>query len=322
MKKISIIGGSGFLGESLANLCSRKKLDFVILDLNEPKIFQDKFSKFNVCDKDNSDLIEGDVIINLAAEHRDDVKPLSKYSEVNIGGAKNICAIAEKNGINTIVFTSSVAVYGFADKNTGEDGKVRPFNEYGATKAEAEKIYLDWYKKNPEKRKLIIIRPTAIFGKNNRGNIYNLFKQINSGFFLMIGSGKNVKSIAYVENVAEFILHSLGLSSGSYLFNYVDKPDLNMNELVRFIRNTLGKGENSYFKVPLIIAMIFGYFFDFMSLFLKKPLPISSIRIKKFCADTQFDSSIEDTGYKPRVSLQDAIAETLLFEFRSNKDDI
>ena len=96
MKKISIIGGSGFLGESLANLCSSKKLDFVILDVKKPKIFQDRFSKFNICDTDNSDLIEGNVIINLAAEHRDDVKPLSKYSEVNIGGAKNICAIAEK----------------------------------------------------------------------------------------------------------------------------------------------------------------------------------------------------------------------------------
>ena len=320
MEKISIIGGSGFLGESLAHSCSSKNLDFAILDINKPKIYQDKYSKFNVCDKDNHDLIKGDIIINLAAEHRDDVKPLSKYSEVNIGGAHNICAIAEKKGINTIVFTSSVAVYGFAEKNTGENGEVRPFNEYGLTKAEAEKVYLDWYNKNPQKRKLIIIRPTAIFGKNNRGNIYNLFKQINSGFFLMIGGGKNIKSIAYVDNVAEFILHSLRLSPGNYLFNYVDKPDLSMNELVGFIRDTLGKSGKSYLKVPLKVAMISGYFFDFVNLFLKKPLPISSIRIKKFCADTQFDTSIEETGYKPKVSLLDAISKTLLFEFRKNDD--
>ena len=104
MEKISIIGGSGFLGESLTHSCSKKNLDFAILDINKPKIYQDKYSKFNVCDKDNHDLIKGDIIINLAAEHRDDVKPLSKYSEVNIGGAHNICAIAEKKGINTIVF--------------------------------------------------------------------------------------------------------------------------------------------------------------------------------------------------------------------------
>ena len=320
MEKISIIGGSGFLGESLAHSCSSKNLEFAILDINKPKIYQDKYLKFNVCDKDNHDLIDGDIIINLAAEHRDDVKPLSKYSEVNIGGAQNICAIAEKKGINTIVFTSSVAVYGFAEKNTGENGVVRPFNEYGLTKAEAEKVYLDWYNKNPQKRKLIIIRPTAIFGKNNRGNIYNLFKQINSGFFLMIGGGKNIKSIAYVDNVAEFILHSLRLSPGNYLFNYVDKPDLSMNELVGFIRDTLGKSGKFHLKIPLKIAMILGYFFDFINLFLKKPLPISSIRIKKFCADTQFDTSVEETGYKPKVSLLDAISETLLLEFRRDDD--
>ena len=49
-------------------------------------------------------------------------------------------------------------------------------------------------------------------------------------------------------------------------------------------------------------------------------LPISSIRIKKFCADTQFDTSVEETGYKPKVSLLDAISETLLLEFRRDDD--
>ena len=93
-----------------------------------------------------------------------------------------------------------------------------------------------------------------------------------------------------------------------------------MNELVGFIRDTLGKSGKSYLKVPLKVAMILGYFFDFVNLLLKKPLPISSIRIKKFCADTQFDTSIEETGYKPKVSLLDAISKTLLFEFRKNDD--
>ena len=41
-----------------------------------------------------------------------------------------------------------------------------------------QKIYIDWYNKDPENRKLIIIRPTVIFGEGNRGNVYNLFKQI------------------------------------------------------------------------------------------------------------------------------------------------
>ena len=42
----------------------------------------------------------------------------------------------------------------------------------------------------------------------------------------MFGDGKNIKSLAYVENVAEFIIHSLSFKTGFHLFNYVDKPDI------------------------------------------------------------------------------------------------
>ena len=41
-----------------------------------------------------------DTIINLAAVHRDDVKPISRYDSVNIGGAENICDAERRYNIN------------------------------------------------------------------------------------------------------------------------------------------------------------------------------------------------------------------------------
>ena len=58
-----------------------------------------------------------DAVYHLAAEHRDDVRPTSLYHEVNVGGAENIVYALEKNGINKLIFTSTVAVYGL---NSGE----------------------------------------------------------------------------------------------------------------------------------------------------------------------------------------------------------
>ena len=72
----------------------------------------------------------------------------------------------------------------------GENGTINPFNEYGRTKALAEDVYREWRAKDPENRSLIIIRPTVVFGEGNRGNVYNLLNQINSGAFAMIGNGK------------------------------------------------------------------------------------------------------------------------------------
>ena len=55
---------------------------------------------------------------------------------------------------------------------------------------------------------LIIVRPTVIFGEGNRGNVFNLFNQIASGKFVMVGKGENKKSMAYIGNVVAFWRHA------------------------------------------------------------------------------------------------------------------
>ena len=319
MGKLSVVGGSGFLGQSFLNIYSKKNKDFEILDINEPENFKSQFKIFNVSKKEESSNLSGDIILNLAAEHRDDVKPVQKYYEVNVQGAKNLCSIANKKNIKTIIFTSTVAVYGFAEKNSDESAPINPFNHYGRSKAQAEEIYLDWFNEDPTSRRLIIIRPTAIFGKNNRGNIYNLFKQIESGLFTMIGSGKNIKSIAYVDNVSQFIDYSLNFTNGLHIFNYVDKPDMNMNELVSMTKKILKVKSTINLKIPYFLALILGYVADFVGFILRKNIPISSIRVKKFCSDTQFGTSVNSTQFVASYSLEEAINKTLESEFSKQR---
>ena len=95
---------------------------------------------------------------------------------------------ARKIGASRIVFTSSVAVYGFAPPDTSEAGDISYFNEYGRTKHIAEKVYADWQAEDPLNRCLVIVRPTVIFGPGNRGNVYNLLRQIANGWF----AGNNI----------------------------------------------------------------------------------------------------------------------------------
>ena len=175
MKNILVIGGSGFIGSRLCVQLNNSGHNFSIVDKVVSSLFQ---SRSIIADIRSSLKLAlpftPTAIINLAAEHRDDVRPLSLYDEVNVGGARNVCELARINSINTIVFTSSVAVYGFAPIGTNEYGKIDPFNEYGRTKWEAEKIYRDWQSEDPPNRRLVIIRPTVVFGERNRGNVFNL----------------------------------------------------------------------------------------------------------------------------------------------------
>ena len=90
-------------------------------------------------------------------------------------------------------FTSSVAVYGFAEPGTDETGAIRPFNEYGRTKFDAEEKLRDWQLK--AENSLISVRPTVIFWEFNRGNVFNLINLIASGKFVMIGKASAAKAM-------------------------------------------------------------------------------------------------------------------------------
>ncbi len=310
---IAVIGGSGFLGSRLIRRFKDNNLDHKIFDKN---VANDKCIFLDVTKKETLNSIKGsDVIINLAAVHRDDVRPISLYDDINVQGAKNICDAAEAFKIKKIIFTSSVAIYGFAPLNTGEEGEPNYFNDYGRTKHLAEKVYQKWQLKDPDNRSLVIIRPTVIFGEGNRGNVFNLLNQIYSKKFIMFGSGKNVKSMAYVENVAAFIEYSTKFESGVNIFNYIDKPDLNMNELISISRKTLFNKEGVGVRLPKFLGILIGHFFDILSFLLRRNLPISSIRVTKFMSNSQFNSSIEETSFKPPVKLSEGLQKTLVYEF-------
>ena len=315
--KINIIGGSGFIGTRLSTIFNKKNVAFTIVD----KVIGASFSALthNVDIRSLKDLRASidlnAVVINLAAEHRDDVSPRSLYDEVNIQGARNICEIANEMAVNKIIFTSSVAVYGFAPLGTDESGAIAPFNDYGRTKWEAEQIYKQWQSEDPQNRTLVIIRPTVVFGERNRGNVFNLLRQIASGKFVMIGDGLNRKSMAYVENIAAFLEYSLDFKPGIHIYNYIDKPDFTMNTLVGYVNKLLGRSSEINFRLPFSLGLLIGSSFDLVAKISGKKFPISTIRVKKFCANSVYESAIESTGFIPPVPLMEAIEKTVRFEF-------
>ncbi len=319
MSVICIIGGSGFIGTRLCQRLDRQS--FSIADIRESPKFDMQHADVRSVDDLLAAVHDGDVIINLAAEHRDDVSPRSLYDEVNVQGARNVCAVANRRNVQTLIFTSSVAVYGFAPKNTDESGAINPFNDYGRTKHEAEIVYRAWQAESPDTRTLVIIRPTVVFGEQNRGNVFNLLKQIASGMFVMIGSGRNVKSMAYVENVAAFIQHALTFPVGVHVYNYVDQPDFSMNALVSLVRQALGKAPGVGLRLPYFLGYVLAKAIDVIANLTGKRFPISAVRVKKFCSNSQFGTSYAATGFVPPTSLEEGLSRTIRHEFLENHSD-
>ena len=313
---VCIIGGSGFIGTRFAQLLKGRGMPFSILDKAESKTFPELTLLRDIRDAEGltASLPPCGLVVHLAAEHRDDVTPVSLYHDVNVTGTQNLLDAMDRAGITRILFTSTVAVYGLGRDNPDESAAPAPFNPYGATKLQAEELIRAWQARDPN-RCAVVLRPSVVFGENNRGNVYNLLKQISSGRFLMVGNGKNIKSMAYVGNVAAFMLHIAEQAGpGYHLYNYTDRPDLEVHELVALARSEMGL-QSRPLTLHYAVGMAAGRIFDLAAGITDKKFSISSIRIKKFCSSTRFDSTrAHATGFRAPFALTDALRSTIRHE--------
>lgn len=319
---IAIVGSSGFVGHYLIEELQSDHTLFLgdIKNINQPNL---NIFYLDITDEQKINLPENiDIIINLAAVHRDDIRDISLYDRVNVEGSRNLCQFASDHGIHKMIFLSSVAVYGDQNQDSPNDetSKTNYSNHYGRTKLAAEAVYRKWVNSN-EKNSLIIIRPTVVFGVGNRGNVYNLINTMHRGYFFMIGKGLNKKSICYVKNVTAFIRHCLTDSSKEVIYNYVDSPTLTMEEFVNYIRSELGLSNKPNIRIPYFLGLSIGYMFDLFSAIFRKNFSISSIRVKKFCNNSLFLSNNIDESFSPPFNIHEGLKEVVKKDFLAAEKD-
>jgi len=148
-----------------------------------------------------------------------------------------------------------------------------------------------------------------------------MINQIVHNKFVMIGKGKNKKSMAYVGNVASFLGFCLTEKEKFKIYNYADKPDFNMIDLTNIIFTHLGKKKPS-FSLSYPVGLIIGYVFDGLARITGKQLPISSVRVKKFCAVTTCEAQkCLDAGYKPTYTLNEGVVRMIDADFSQYKQE-
>lgn len=309
MKRVLVVGGSGFIGTRLVDRLLELGHDPLIFDKAPSAAHPSRVVRGDVRDAAalRAALDGHDCVVALAAEHRDDVRPRSLYREVNVGGAVNLVQAAAHARVRRIVFTSSVAVYGLDQPLADEAAPLRPANEYGRSKQLAERVHEDWADAAAD-RSLLILRPVVVFGEGNRGNVHTLAEQLRRRRFAMVGAGRNHKSIAYVGNLVEFIARHLDGAPGRVVLNYADPPDFRSGELVARLCVLLGRPPPRL-RLPYPLALAAGHACDALAALLRRPLPVSAARVRKFCARTQVSiAALEATGFERPYSLDDGLA--------------
>lgn len=312
--RVCVTGGSGFIGTRLVSKLVALQHEVSIFDIAPSTAFPERTVTGDV--RDAAALgraVAGcECVIHLAAEHRDDVSPRSLYFDVNVGGSENVAAAMAEHGVPRAIFISSVSVYGLRQRTPDESSQLDPDSPYGESKVAAEAVFMQWQAAPQLPRSLVVVRPVVVFGEGNRGNVFNLIEQIRRGRFVMVGRGNNLKSVAYVQNLVDFICTQLDAGIGSSTINYADKPDRSVRQLVDEIHAALGRSPPAPIFLPVLVGLAGGYLFDFVGWLLAKQQSVSSERIRKFCADTSVSTvKLDRTGFRPSVERETALRLTI-----------
>lgn len=317
-------GGGGFVGTYLCNSLVNEGHKIRIIDEIEERAQNSKFEYIHGSILNKEALLESmkniDFVVHLAAKHRFFGVTKQEYYQVNEQGTRNLLSAMAKMNVRKLVFFSSVAVYGDVIDFTTESTDPHPNNHYGKSKLAAEKVVAEWVKNDPS-RLAIIIRPTVIFGPYNKGNVYRLIRQIYYRSYVPIGKGKNIKSVAYVENLIDATLFLMNSNlNGFEIFNYADEPHLEYGELVKLIYQNLNRKSPGFSLPPgtmLKTALIFDKLFKFLGIEFSLKTAIEKINKSTY----HKADKLKRMGFVQRYSVQEGIKKMIEWYLSSKKRD-
>ncbi len=238
-----ILGASGFIGTRLVRRLHTRGEPVRALDILPPRerLPGVDYQVADVRDPLAAGFGDGaSILYNFAAVHRTPGHPDHEYYETNVAGALNATALAEARDIRTIVFTSSISVYGPCEQAVDEASPLRPVSAYGRSKRLAERIHRDWLDRG-EGRRLVTVRPGVVFGPGEVGNYTRLARALKGGYFFFPGRRDTVKSGGYVDELLSTMEFALSRNERSILYNFAYPQPSTTEAIVDILGRIVGR---------------------------------------------------------------------------------
>ena len=224
MKSIFLTGSSGFVGSNLINYF----------------ISSYEITRFK---KDHPIFINEDIVIHLAGKAHD-LKKISNpddYYKNNTELTKQIFDAFILSKAKVFITLSSVkAAADEVHEILTENILPNPKTHYGKSKLLAEQYIIS--QSIPNWKRVYILRPCLIHGKNNKGNLNLLFNFVSKGIPWPLGAFENQRSFCSISNLL-FIINELinrdDINTGIY--NVADDESLSTNAVIGILGESIDK---------------------------------------------------------------------------------
>lgn len=316
-KIILVTGSTGFTGGHLTRRLARDGLK--VRALVRPQRNSDELKSLGV------EIISGDLtdkkslaeavqgvhtVYHIAAAFREENVSKEHFWDVNVTGTQNLMDAALEAGVKRFVHCSTVGVQGeIANPPAPEEAPYKPGDYYQESKTDGEKLVLKYIAE--KNLPAVIFRPVGIYGPGDT-RFLKLFRGVYKGNFPMLGSGKVLYHLTYIDDLVDGIILTGNVEGiEGEIFTLGGDGYFTLNDFVQTVAKSFGKPEPRL-RLPVWPVWMAGAMCELLCRPLRIDPPIYRRRVDFFIKDRAFDISKAKKmlGFAPKVDVETGIKKT------------
>ncbi|CAN5502066.1 NAD(P)-dependent oxidoreductase [soil metagenome] len=243
-----------------------------------------------------------------------------QFYDINLEGTRQMLAAAVNAGAKRFIYVSSNSPIG-CNKSTSEadrfdeKSQYNPYMHYGLSKKMAEDLVNQ--ANNEGKIETVIIRPPWFYGPHQPLRQTLFFTMIKDGKMPIVGSGENLRSMAYVDNICQglTLCEQIDRAKGKTYW-IADQRPYTMNEIVNTVEKVLEndfqiKCSHKRMYLPNLasdVAYIVDGTLQGLGLYHQKFHVLSEMNKNIAC---KIDLAQAELGYNPQIALEEGMRRSI-----------
>lgn len=243
---------------------------------------------------------------------------VSDFYSINVDGVRNLLSAAQQAGVRRMVAVSSNSPLGCnprPDHLFDEASPYNPYMNYGRSK-----MHMELAVKEAEAQggiETVIVRPPWFYGPDQPARQTLFFSMIRQGKGPIVGSGENLRSMGYVDNLAQGImLAALTEKARGQVYWIADRRPYTMNEIIDTVERLLAEE----FRLPVAykrlrlpglaseVAWLADKTIQGLGLYEQKIHVLSEMNKTIACST---EKAQRELGYQPAIALEEGMRRSI-----------
>jgi nucleoside-diphosphate-sugar epimerase len=317
--RVLVTGATGFLGRRLAAALVEQGHQTRVLVRASNENDADIAEGAEVWRGDLRDLAsvnaacEGMEVVQHAGAISSPWGPQSEFFATNVGGTRAIVEGCRRNGVRRLIYVSSPSVvFDGQDQHNLTEAAPYPVTSVSVY-THTKKLGEDLVNAASGGLETVILRPKAIFGPGDRALLPRLLATARTGRLPMIGDGRNLVDLTYVDSVVEALRLAMTADAAVGKTYHItnDEHPLLWHLVRRILRELKLPPPRLRISLPAALAAA-GAMEQVARVTGKEPtLTRYSALILARTQTYNIAAAKHDLGYRPPVSLEKGIEQTL-----------